>query len=95
VGQYESVTRGDARDWRTGLPLGTRSVDPVGPVGVLQRSQQNSLRADALFSYRPNPGTVFFLGYGSSMSEHDPLAFRGLRRVGDGFFVKGSYLFRL
>jgi hypothetical protein len=93
VGQYESITRGEAVDWRTGRPLGRGAPD--GPIEVMQRSQQNALRADWLFSYRPNPGTVFFVGYGSSMVERDPLAFRGLRRVGDGFFVKGSYLFRL
>jgi hypothetical protein len=92
VGQYESIARGEARDWRTGNRLGQGSD---GPVGILHGWQANSLRADWLFSYRPNPGTVFFVGYGSSLMEADPLAFRGLRRVGDGFFVKGSYLFRL
>ena len=53
------------------------------------------LRTDWLFSYRPTPGTVFFVGYGGSMSEEDPLAFQRLRRTGDAFFVKGSYVFRL
>jgi hypothetical protein len=38
---------------------------------------------------------VFFAGYGGSMSEEDPLAFQRLRRTGDAFFVKGSYVFRL
>ena len=54
----------------------------------------NSLRADWLFSYRPTPGTVFFAGYGASLSEPDPLAFDRLRRVGDSFFLKASYLLR-
>ncbi|HXF25546.1 MAG TPA: hypothetical protein VN602_13550, partial [Gemmatimonadaceae bacterium] len=53
----------------------------------------NGLRTDWLFSYRPSPGTVFFAGYGNSMTEPDALAFRRLRRTQDGFFVKLSYLF--
>jgi hypothetical protein len=54
----------------------------------------NTLRADFLVSYRPNPGTVVFVGYGNSLTESAPLAFQALRRVTDGFFVKLSYLFR-
>jgi hypothetical protein len=54
----------------------------------------NLLRVDFLVSYRPNPGTVMFFGYGNSLTENDPLAFRQLRRTTDGFFVKLSYLFR-
>jgi hypothetical protein len=38
---------------------------------------------------------VFFAGYGNSLTERDPLAFRQLRRVDDGFFLKLSYLFRM
>jgi hypothetical protein len=53
----------------------------------------NTLRADFLFSYRPSPGTVFFAGYGNSLTESDPLAFQRLRRIGDGFFLKVSYVF--
>jgi hypothetical protein len=45
-----------------------------------------------LFSYRPTPGTVFFVGYGGSLTEPDPLAFDRLRRVNDAFFVKASYV---
>jgi hypothetical protein len=58
------------------------------------QSIANGLRTDWLFSYRPSPGTVFFAGYGNSMTEPDPLAFRRLRRTSDGFFVKLSYLFQ-
>jgi hypothetical protein len=36
-----------------------------------------------------------FFGYGSSLTEQDPLSFRRLARTGDGFFLKASYLFRL
>jgi hypothetical protein len=53
------------------------------------------VRTDWLVSYRPVPGTVLFLGYGGNLSEQDPLAFQRLRRTGDSFFVKGSYVFRI
>ena len=38
-------------------------------------------------------GEVVFAGYGGGMTESDPLAFNGLRRVSDGFFLKASWLF--
>ena len=56
--------------------------------------QSNLLRTDWLFSYRPRPGTVFFAGYGGSMTETEPLAFDGLRRTTDGFFAKASWVFQ-
>jgi hypothetical protein len=55
----------------------------------------NALRVDWLFSYQPNPGTVIFAGYGSSLTEPDAFRFQDLQRVNDGFFVKVSYLFRM
>jgi hypothetical protein len=54
---------------------------------------RGSLRADWLFSYQPNPGTVLFLGYGATVAS-DEFRPTALERVGDGFFVKWSYLFR-
>ena len=93
VGQYTATT-GDtlARDPRTGLPLFT-----LGSQGLerVQRIPSTAFRVDWLFSYRPTPGTVFFAGYGSSLTEDDPLAFSRLRRVNDAFFVKASYLIRM
>jgi hypothetical protein len=89
VSQYTAQRRAELRDPRTGAVLimanGTQSF----------ASASNVLRTDWLFSYRPAPGTVFFLGYGGSLSEADPLAFSALRRTGDSFFVKGSYVVRL
>jgi Domain of unknown function (DUF5916) len=52
------------------------------------------LRLQALFSYQPMPGTVFFAGYGSLLDEPRALRFTNLARESDGFFVKLSYLFR-
>jgi hypothetical protein len=48
-----------------------------------------------LFSYKPMTGTVFFFGYGASLSEPDPFSFQDLTRTRDGFFLKASYLFRM
>jgi len=56
--------------------------------------RDNDFRNDVLFSYRPNPGTVLFLGYGASLTEDESFRFRQLERRGDGVFVKASYLFR-
>jgi hypothetical protein len=55
----------------------------------------NNFRSDFLFSYRPTPGTVLFLGYGASLTEPNAFRFQDLHRTGDGFFLKGSYLIRM
>jgi hypothetical protein len=57
----------------------------------------NDIRVDWLFSYRPSPGTLLYLGYGASLLEPEAFALsrEELRRVTDGFFGKVSYLFRL
>ena len=59
------------------------------------RLSRNDFKVDWLFSYRPNPGTVVYAGYGSSLAEPGAFRFRDLDRVNDGFFVKLSYLFRM
>jgi hypothetical protein len=58
-------------------------------------AETNGLRADVLFSFEPTPGTVVFLGYGTSLAK-DPLLYNtsGYTRTTDGFFVKLAYLFR-
>jgi hypothetical protein len=88
VSQYTATRREALLDPRTGtvIVLGSSASQPTS---------SNVLRTDWLLSYRPTPGTVFFAGYGGSMSEEDPLAFQRLRRTADAFFVKGSYVFRL
>lgn len=91
VSQYEATRREALRDWQTGRVLLRRGAD--GRFSVIQATRTNLLRTDALFSYRPTPGTVFFAGYGNSMMEEDALALDRLRRVTDGFFVKASWLF--
>lgn len=88
VSQYNAARRDALVDPRTGRVI-------VSSSGPSTPSSSNSLRTDWLFSYRPTPGTVFFFGYGGSMTEPDALSFTQLRRTSDAFFVKGSYVFRL
>ena len=87
VSQYTATRREALIDPRTGstIILGSTSSRP---------SSSNVLRSDLLLSYRPAPGTVFFLGYGGNLNEDDPLAFTRLRRTADAFFIKGSYVLR-
>ncbi|MBV9880491.1 MAG: hypothetical protein JO180_08340, partial [Gemmatirosa sp.] len=94
VAQYESTRRAALRDPRTGQLLFVPGTTLGAFVPSAARSS-NTLRGDALFSYRPNPGTVFFAGYGNTLAEPRALAFDGLRRTTDGFFLKASYLFRV
>ncbi|NJD18318.1 MAG: carbohydrate binding family 9 domain-containing protein [Gemmatimonadetes bacterium] len=91
VAQYTAAERAPLRDPRTGQLLLVRAPDRT--LSPSARTASNTLRADWLFSYRPSPGTVFFLGYGNTLTERDPLSFRGLDRTDDAFFVKVSYLF--
>ena len=95
VGQYDIQWRDSLRDaGRTDYPILIRNAR----TGVLEKTRimkSNDLRIDWLFSWQPNPGTVLFLGYGSSLTETEPFRFKDLRRSVDGFFVKLSYLFRV
>jgi Domain of unknown function (DUF5916) len=98
VGEYASERQDDLRDHtRTEAPL--LIFDPeVGDFVRATAFDHRSFRGDLLFSYQPNPGTVLFAGYGSTLRDpvdpDDPLR-SGLRRTDDGFFLKMSYLFRL
>ena len=95
VGEYNAQRQDALRDdSRTNLPILIR--DPSTGIYALSPAiERNRFRVDALFSYQPTPGTVFFAGYGSSLSEPRGLRFNNLSRTSDGFFLKGSYLLRL
>ena len=94
VGQYSAEERAALRDPTTGRPLliDAATAQRIGPA---TGATVADFRNDFLFSYKPTPGTVLFLGYGASLTEPSPLQFSGLTRAGDGFFFKGSYLFRM
>ncbi|HEU5217531.1 MAG TPA: DUF5916 domain-containing protein [Gemmatimonadales bacterium] len=87
VGQYAARSLATLVD-RTGRPILSGGV-PIA------ESATNELRADWLFSFRPAPGTLVYLGYGSTMEEQPLLAQSQLRRKSDGFFGKVSYVFRM
>jgi hypothetical protein len=95
VGEYDIDRQDDLRDdGRTELPIVIRDAG----TGLYRRAlghEHKRLRLDFLFSYQPVPGTVIFAGYGSRLLEEDDPLRRGLRREGDGFFLKFSYLFRV
>jgi hypothetical protein len=93
VGQYDGLKVDALRDdSRTGDPILIRTAGGFQPVSAVERG---GLRIDWLFSYQPNPGTVFFAGYGSSLGSEHLFRPDALRRTSDGFFLKLSYLFRL
>jgi hypothetical protein len=87
VAEYRSERRAALQDPLSGLPLvinGTQSSS--------QRTDR--LRLDLLASLEPTPGTVAFLGYGSTLRGDRPLTFQELERTDDAFFVKVAYLMR-
>src|SRR5213083_475370 len=93
VGQYTQDKTDSLRDdSRTGAPI---LISGPGGLTRSAASHSNLFHADVLLSYQPVPGTVVFAGYGSDMVDEEAFRFRGLRRTGDAFFVKLSYLFRL
>jgi len=87
VGQY-TASKGSALVDRNGLPI------LLGGTQVAATAT-NELRTDWLFSFRPTPGTLVYLGYGSTMDEHPLVPMSQLRRTSDGFFGKVSYGFRM
>ncbi|MDB4883355.1 MAG: hypothetical protein JWL95_2121 [Gemmatimonadetes bacterium] len=66
---------------------------------------EGEFRSDFLVSYRPNPGSVLFMGYGAGYADtrEEPQVFRfprslalaGLSRTDNVFYVRASYLYRL
>ncbi|MEK9501145.1 DUF5916 domain-containing protein [Gemmatimonadota bacterium DH-20] len=93
VGQYDGLKVDALRDdSRTGDPILIRTPDGFRPAVA---SERGGFRMDWLFSYQPNPGTVFFAGYGSSLDGDELWRPNELTRTSDGFFLKVSYLLRM
>jgi hypothetical protein len=95
VGEYNAYQQDSLHDdTRTNAPI--LIYDPGSGTYVRAAAfRQNTFRGDVLLSFTPVPGTVFFAGYGSTLDDPDAFKFRRLTRMVDGFFLKGSYLFRL
>jgi len=87
IGEYRSERRAALLDRATGESLFV--------AGAAQpRSDFNGFRMDLLASFEPTPGTVAFLGYGSSLESDEEFNWSRLERVNDGFFVKLAYQVR-
>jgi len=87
IGEYRSDRRAALEDPATGAPLFVGgAAQPV--------SEFNGLRVDLLASFEPTPGTVAFLGYGSSPETDEEFNWSRLSRTNDGFFVKLAYQIR-
>ena len=93
VVQYTSRYRDTLRDnSRTELPIYFK--DSNGDFVPAASVETNNIEADFLFSYRPIPGTLVFIGYGSALTEPRRFRFNSVQRNSDGFFMKVSYLFQ-
>lgn len=95
VGEYASHWQDSLRDdSRTNDPILIH--DPATNRYVRAAAQaSNTLQLDWLVSFTPSPGTVVYAGYGTSLAETDAFAFRNVRRLQDGLFVKVSYVIRM
>ena len=87
IGEYRSDRTAALEDPLTGQPLFVGgAAQPL--------SEFNGLRVDLLASFEPTPGTVAFLGYGSSLETDAEFNWSRLSRTSDGFFVKLAYQLR-
>jgi hypothetical protein len=87
IGEYRSDRRAALVEPGTGQPLLV--------AGAAQPATEfNGFRVDLLASFEPTPGTVAFLGYGSSLETDGEFNWSRLQRRSDGFFVKLAYQVR-
>ncbi len=95
VGEYTTERRDALRDdTRTAAPILVFDSEANAYVRTTAFGRR-SFRGDFLFSYQPNPGTVIFAGYGSTLRDPSQLGRASLLRAEDGFFLKLSYLFQM
>jgi len=86
---------GEYRSERRAALLDPASGDSLFVGGAAQPTTEfNGFRLDLLASFEPTPGTVAFLGYGSSLESDQEFNWSRLQRVNDGFFVKLAYQVR-
>jgi hypothetical protein len=95
VGEYISERQDALRDdTRTNAPILIFDSEANQYVRATAFGRR-SFRGDFLFAFQPNPGTVLFAGYGSTLRDPSELGRADLRRAEDGFFLKLSYLFQM
>jgi hypothetical protein len=88
IGQYDLERQSALRHPVTG--------EPVLIGGVLQDARdRGTFQGQALLSYEPSPGTIFFVGYSRLMEGPYGYGLGAKEPIADGFFLKLSYLFRL
>ena len=87
IGEYRAETTAALEDARTGAPL-RRAGGPV------TEDRSTTFRLDLLASWEPTPGTVAFIGYGSSLATDGTRSLSHLQRQTDGFFIKLAWQFR-
>ena len=88
IGQYDLERREALRHPVTGQAVLIN--------GVLQdASERGNFSGQALVSFEPSPGTIFFVGYSRVMTGPYGVTLRDKDLREDGFFVKLSYLFRM
>jgi hypothetical protein len=86
---------GEYRSERRAALLEPSSGDSLFVLGASQPATEfNGFRLDLLASFEPTPGTVAFLGYGSSLESDREFNWSRLERMNDGFFVKLAYQIR-
>jgi hypothetical protein len=87
VVQYSLEERDALRDPTTERPI---LID-----GVLQAaSESGRFEGQFLLKYEPSPGTIFFIGYNRLMQGLANVRLSQMDLVGEGLFVKASYLLR-
>jgi hypothetical protein len=85
--QYSLEERDALRDPTTEAPL---QID-----GLLQNERESGrFEGQFLLKFEPSPGTVFFVGYNRLMRGLANVRLSQMDLVGEGLFVKASYLFR-
>jgi hypothetical protein len=86
---------GEYRSERRAALIDAASGDSLYVGGAAQPTVEfNGFRLDLLASFEPTPGTVAFLGYGSSLESDEEFNWSRLHRMSDGFFVKLAYQVR-
>jgi hypothetical protein len=86
---------GEYRSDRTAALLDPVAGSPLFVDGTPEpETSFNGFRLDLLASFEPTPGTVAFLGYGSSLESDEEFNWSRLRRMNDGFFLKLAYQVR-
>jgi Domain of unknown function (DUF5916) len=90
--EYASQERGALFDPASGLLLTWCGEDGCEE---MTSSAAHDIHVEALVTYEPSPGTVFYVGYTRQMEDTRAFGFRGVTPVADGLFVKLSYRFRL